>query len=375
MKEKPIQDPKHMFRRLLLAIVLLHSAGFAAAEVRIKDIVTFEGVRTNQLVGYGLVVGLDGSGDSLRNSPFTRSSIEGMLGRLGVGNLSDEDIRTRNTAAVMVTADLPPFARRGMPIDIIVSSLGDATSLHGGVLIVTPLVGADGEVYAVGQGPLAVGGFAVEGAAAQVVSGVPTVARVENGATVEREIDFALSSLATIRLALRNPDLTTAFRIATVINASSFAASAEMLDPGTVEIEFPEKSNMPETLAQIENLLVNPASTARVVVDSKSGTIVIGADVRIDEVAISQGGLTVSVSESAAVSQPEPFSIGETVVIPQTDIAVMQRESGFAVVGGQVSLQELVDGLNAIGVGAREIISILQAIKAAGALHADLKVI
>lgn len=364
-----------MFGRLLLTIAITLGAGCATADVRIKDIVTFEGVRTNQLVGYGLVVGLDGSGDSLRNSPFTRSSIEGMLGRLGVGNLSDEELRTRNTAAVMVTADLPPFARRGMPMDIIVSSLGDARSLHGGVLIVTPLVGADGEVYAVGQGPLVVGGFAAEGAAAQIVSGVPTVARIENGAIVEREIDFAMSSLGSIRLALRNPDLTTAYRIATVINEASLPASAQMLDPSTVEIAFSEKSRMPDVLAQIENLMVNPAASARVVVDSKSGTIVIGADVRIDEVAISQGGLTVSISESASVSQPEPFSIGETVVIPQTDIAVTQRESGFAVVGGQVSLQELVDGLNAIGVSAREIISILQAIKAAGALHADLKVI
>ena len=364
-----------MVARLLLTIAFILGAGFATAEVRIKDIVTFEGVRANQLVGYGLVVGLDGSGDSLRNSPFTRSSIEGMLGRLGVGNLSDEELRTRNTAAVMVTADLPPFARRGMPVDIVVSSLGDARSLHGGVLIVTPLVGADGEVYAVGQGPLAVGGFAAEGAAAQIVSGVPTVARIDNGAIVEREIDFALSSLGSIRLALRNPDLTTAYRIATVINEASLPASAQMLDPGTVEIAFSEKSRMPDVLAQIENLMVSPAASARVVVDSKSGTIVIGADVRIDEVAISQGGLTVSISESASVSQPEPFSIGETVVIPQTEIEVMQRESGFAVVGGQVNLQELVDGLNAIGVSAREIISILQAIKAAGALHADLKVI
>lgn len=364
-----------MIKRLLFALALVLAGGPGMAQVRIKDIVTFEGVRTNQLVGYGLVVGLDGTGDSLRNAPFTRNSIEGMLDRLGVGNLAEEDIRTTNTAAVMVTAELPPFSRRGMPIDVVVSSLGDATSLHGGTLLVTPLAGADGEIYAVGQGPLAVGGFAADGAAASVTSGVPTVARIENGAAVEREIDFDLASLGTIRLALRNPDFTTAYRITEAINGSPFEASAEMLDPGTVEVRFAEKARMIETIAALENLTVEPDMPARVVIDSKSGTIVIGADVRIDEVAISQGGLTVSVRESAGVSQPEPFSLGETVVVPLTDIEVVDRDSGFAVVGGQVSLQELVDGLNTIGVGAREIISILQAIKAAGALHADLEVI
>ena len=364
-----------MLGRLFLSAMLILGAGPSPADVRIKDIVQFEGVRPNQLIGYGLVVGLDGTGDSMRNSPFTRSSVEGMLERLGVGNLSDEEIRTANTAAVMVTAELPAFGRPGMTIDVVVSSLGDASSLHGGTLLVTPLVGADNKIYAVSQGPLAVGGFAVDGAAASVTSGVPTVARIENGATVEREVDFALGSLQTIRLALRNPDFTTASRIAEAINSAEVAAHARMLDPTTVELSFDEKSQMAETIARLENLTVEPDSPARVVVDSKTGTIVIGADVRIDEVAISQGGLTVSVREDASVSQPEPFSLGETVVVPETSIEIARKESGFAVMGGQVSLQELVDGLNAIGVGAREIISILQAIKAAGALHADLEVI
>lgn len=309
-----------MIGRLFLLAILSLCAGPMQAEVRIKDIVHFEGVRPNQLIGYGLVVGLDGTGDSMRNSPFTRSSVEGMLERLGVGNLSDEELRTA-------------------------------------------------------KGPLAVGGFAADGAAASVTSGVPTVARIENGATVEREVEFELGSLHTIRLALRNPDFTTASRIADAINRADVAARARMLDPTTVELSFQEKGDMAETIAQLENLTVDPDSPARVVIDSKSGTIVIGAEVRIDEVAISQGGLTVSVSEGAAISQPEPFSIGETVVIPQTAIEIERKESGFAVVEGQVSLRELVDGLNAIGVGAREIISILEAIKAAGALHADLEVI
>lgn len=342
--------------------------------VRIKDIVSFEGVRENQLVGYGLVVGLNGTGDSLRNSAFTRESIEGMLSRLGVGNLSEESLRTTNTAAVMVTAKLPPFARQGSPVDIVVSSLGDATSLRGGTLLVTPLSGADGQVYAVGQGPVSVGGFAVQGNAASVTEGVPTVARIENGAIVEQEIEFELAQMKNFRLSLRNPDATTASRIAAAINADG-AGEAVMLDPGTVEVKLSKGRSVAQTMARVEQVRVTPDGAARVVIDSKSGTIVIGADVRISEVAISQGGLTVAVRESAAVSQPEPFSVGDTVVVPSTEIALTRRDSGFAVIDGQVSLRELVDGLNAIGIGAQETISILQAIKAAGALHADLEVI
>lgn len=350
------------------------SATAGSGGVRIKDIVSFEGVRENQLIGYGLVVGLNGTGDSLRNSAFTRESIEGMLGRLGVGNLSEEAMRTTNTAAVMVTAKLPPFARLGAPVDIVVSSLGDASSLRGGTLLVTPLSGADGEVYAVGQGPVSVGGFAVQGNAATIVEGVPTVARIENGATIEREIDFELAALENFRIALRDPDATTASRIAAAISASG-AARAVMLDPGTVQVDIAKGVSTAQLMARIEQIRVTPDTMARVVIDSKSGTIVIGADVRISEVAISQGGLTVSVRETATVSQPEPFSIGETVVVPDTQIAVTQRDAGFAVIDGQVSLRDLVDGLNAIGIGAQETISILQAIKASGALHADLEII
>lgn len=365
-----------MFRSTLAAVFLALSAiaNPASADVRIKDIVTFEGVRENQLIGYGLVVGLNGTGDELRNSSFTRKSIEGMLGRLGVGNLSDEALKTRNTAAVMVTATLPPYARRGSPIDIVVSSLGDAKSLRGGTLLVTPLNGADGQVYAVGQGPIAVSGFSAQGNAASVTEGVPTVARIENGAIVEQEIEFNLAGMKSIRLSLRQSDATTAKRITDAI-ARSGIATASMLDPGTVEVRPRNVSNIPEMLASIEQLSVTPDTMARVVIDSKSGTIVIGANVRIGEVAVSQGGLTVTVQESAAVVQPEPITIGETVVVPQTRIAVEDHDSGFAVLDGDVSLRELVDGLNAIGIGARQTISILQAIKAAGALHADLEII
>jgi flagellar P-ring protein precursor FlgI len=347
-----------------------------AATARIKDIVDIEGVRENQLVGYGLVVGLNGTGDRLRNSPFTKQSIEGMLERLGVGNLSEDDMKTQNTAAVMVTAMLPPFARRGSTIDVVVSSLGDAASLRGGTLIVTPLSGADGQVYAVAQGPIAVAGYAAQGINASIVEGVPTVARIENGATVENEIDFDLASLDTLRIALRTPDFTTAQRVKDAINSHIGTDIAEALDPTTVEIDVPGKDDVADLMAEIENLTVEPDGVAKVVIDARSGTIVIGANVRIDRVAVSQGGLTVTIKENIEVSQPEPISIGgTTVVVPQTDVTVDEKRAQFAILEGDVSLQRLVDGLNAIGVGATQTISILQAIKAAGALHADLEII
>ena len=348
----------------------------AGADVRVKDIASFEGVRENHLIGYGLVVGLLGTGDKMNNSPFTREAVKGMLERLGVANLDGDLLKTKNTAAVMVTAKLPPFARRGAPIDVNVASLGDATSLRGGTLLVTPLSGADGEVYAVAQGPVAVSGFLAQGNAGSVQEGVPTIARIDNGAIVEREVGFELKELDSFRIALRTPDFTTAGRIGDAVNEKLGAGAARVLDPGTVEVRIPDKGDVPETVAAIENLTVKPDSTARVVVDEKSGTIVIGSNVRIGEVAISQGGLTVRVRERYNVSQPNPISIGgTTVVVPETDIDVEERESKFTILEGDVSLQDLVDGLNAIGVGARQTISILQAIKASGALHADLEII
>ncbi|MEM7724668.1 MAG: flagellar basal body P-ring protein FlgI [Pseudomonadota bacterium] len=358
-----------------LALVFALAPATVGATARIKDVATFEGVRDNQIVGYGLVVGLNGSGDSLRNSPFTEKSIVGMLERLGVGNLEGYDLRTRNVAAVMVTATLPPFARRGSRIDVVVSSMGDSTSLRGGTLIVTPLTGADGNVYAVAQGPIAVAGFAAQGINASIVEGVPTAARIENGATVENEIAFDFDSLNSIRLALRSPDFTTALRIEEAINATLGRNRADAIDSGTVVIDAPARTDLPELMARIENLRIEPDTVAKVVIDARSGTIVVGADVQISEVAISQGGLTVIVKEDIVVSQPAPFSIGETVVVPDTIVEVQEREAQFAILEGGVPLQRLVDGLNALGVGATETISILQAIKAAGALHADLEII
>lgn len=369
---------KYILRKLALHMCVILScmaATQSSAQVRIKDIVTFEGVRKNQLVGYGLVVGLNGTGDRIRNSPFTKKSIEGMLQRLGVGNLSDEELRTKNAAAVMVTATLPAFAKTGSSLDVVLSSLGDATSLRGGTLIVTPLTGADGEIYAVAQGPIAVAGFNAQGINANIVQGVPTVARIENGATVENEINFSLNSLKSVMLSLRTPDFTTASRIKDVINEKLNNNTATALDPSTVEIRPPGKMAIMDLITAIENLQVTPDNVAKVVIDARSGTIVIGADVRIDKVAISQGGLTIIVEDHLEVSQPEPFSIGETVIIPKSTVAVESKDTKFTVLQGDVSLQELVDGLNAIGVGANETISILQAIKAAGALHANLEII
>lgn len=346
------------------------------ADVRIKDITSFEGVRENHLIGYGLVVGLLGTGDKLSSSPFTRESIKGMLERLGVANLDSSLLKTKNTAAVMVTAKLPPFARRGAPIDVTVSSLGDAASLRGGTLLVTPLSGADGEVYAVAQGAIATSGYVAQGNAASVVDGVPTIARIENGAIVEREVEFELTDLSSVRIALRTPDFTTAQRIHDAIGEAIGSGAVTVLDSGTVEVNLVGKASMPELIADIENLTVQPDNVAKVIVDEKSGTIVMGANVRIGQVAISQGGLTVRVNERFGVSQPEPLSIGgTTVIIPETQIDVKETNQQFAILDGDVSLQALVDGLNAIGVGARQTIAILQAIKAAGALHADLEII
>ncbi|MDQ2103616.1 flagellar basal body P-ring protein FlgI [Azospirillum isscasi] len=378
MKHGPI---RRAFRMAALAAACLLAAAAAAgeglAQTRVKDLVTFDGVRRNQLIGYGLVVGLNGSGDRLINTPFTEQSLKGMLERLGI-NTRDEVLRTRNAAAVMVTASLPPFARQGTTIDITVSALGDATSLLGGTLLVTPLLGADGQAYAVAQGSLSVSGFSAGGAAANVTKGVPTSARVANGAIVERELKFALDEVTGVRMALRNPDFTTANRIADAVAVRLGGSAVHVLDSTTVDVRIPPRYNgaVARLIGDIEQLTVRPDGIARVVVDERSGTVVIGDDVRISRVAITQGNLTVRVVETPQVSQPQPFSDGQTVVVPRTDVQVQEGNGRqFVTIGGNVSLQQLVNGLNALGVGPRDMVAILQAIKAAGALHADLEII
>ena len=364
-----------------LVIVVAGSAsalaeGAYAADARIKDLVEIDGVRGNDLVGYGLVVGLNGTGDGLRNAPFTEEAMTNLLERLGI-NVTGEQFRPKNVAAVLVTATLPPFARAGSQIDVTVSAIGDAKSLLGGTLIMTPLNAADGEIYAVAQGSIIAGGVAAEGEAERVTQGVPTAGVIPAGARIEREIDFALSDLATIRLALRNPDFTTAARIEAAINAVIGQRIATMLDSGTVAIDLARNParTAAHLLSDIENIEVRPAQKARVVVDQRSGTIVLGSDVRISRVAVSQGNLTLRVTEQPMVSQPNPFAEGETITVPRTNVAI-DEEPGtrLALVEESVSLPEVIEGLNALGVKPRDMIDILKAIQAAGALHADFVV-
>jgi flagellar P-ring protein precursor FlgI len=362
----------------LTAATLLFAPLQAYAFSRIKDLVDVEGVRDNMLIGYGLVVGLNGTGDSLRNAPFTQLSIETMLERMGV-NTHGQQMQTKNTAAVMVTANLPPFSAQGSRIDVSVSALGDAKSLQGGTLLVTPLFGADGNIYALGQGSVAVGGFSASGAAASVTRGVPTAGRISNGAIIERETGFVLANETSLRLTLRNPDLTTAVRIADAVNHYLGGAIATTNDPATVKLNVPASypNGVVGLLNDVEQLKINPDEPAKVVIDEDSGVIVMGSDVRISTVAIAQGNLTIKVTETPEVSQPSPFSkTGETKVVPRTQIQIDDgKNNKMAVLNEGVSLQKLVDGLNALGVGPRDIISILQAIKAAGALQADIQVI
>ncbi|MBL4588944.1 MAG: flagellar basal body P-ring protein FlgI [Alphaproteobacteria bacterium] len=349
-----------------------------AATTRIKDIVDIEGVRDNMLVGYGLVVGLNGTGDALNNAPFTRQSLTAMLERLGV-NVRDQNMNTGNVAAVMVTATLPPFANNGSRIDITVSTLGDADSLRGGTLLVTSLMGADGEVYAIGQGPVMIGGFQSEGAAVTVVQNNPASGRIPQGAIVEKEINFDLEKLQKVRLALRNPDLTTARRIARAINGFTDAKIAKANNASSITLVRPNnyKGTIVDLLTDIEQLPVQPDQIAKVVIDENSGTIVMGSNVKISTIAIAQGNLTIRVTETAQVSQPNPFAEqGETVIVPRTDISVNQgADAKLAVLESGVTLQELVTGLNKLGVGPRDMITILQSIKAAGALQAEIELL
>jgi flagellar P-ring protein precursor FlgI len=401
-------------RTLLVLVMLAALTHTAAAASRIKDIADFEGVRDNMLVGYGLVVGLNGTGDTLNQAIFTRESLIGMLERLGV-NARDNSLRTANVAAVMVTSTLPAFTRQGARIDVQVSALGNAKSLLGGTLLVTPLLGADGEVYAVAQGTVSAGGFVARGQGASITKGVPTAGRIPTGAIVEREVGFELDKLRSVNLMLHNPDFTTARRIAQVINARLKMTAAAATDPSTVHLTVPPsmKGDVVDMLTDVEQLVVEPDQVARVVIDEQNGIIVMGENVRISTVAVAQGNLTVKITETPQVSQPNPFAPAgtatpgvipngpdlapnpaaglpavpqangtqfaptggaATVVVPRTNIQVdEQNDRRMAVVHSGVSLQELVNNLNALGVGPRDMISILQAIKAAGALQADIE--
>ncbi len=357
---------------LLLSLIMVNAA--AASPIRIKDLVEFDGVRGNDLVGYGLVVGLNGTGDGLRNSPFTEDLMSNILERLGV-NISGEQFRAKNVAAVFVTATLPPFARSGSTIDVTVSAIGDADSLLGGTLVMTPLNAADGEIYAVAQGSVIAGGAAASGDGASVTVGVPTAGSIPSGGRVEREIDFDFTKLRSIRMALRDPDFTTAERIENAVNGAYGHTVARMLDAGTVVLDITATGAISpaHALGDVENIPVEPERKARVVVDQRSGTIVMGEDVRISRVAVSQGNLTLRIQEEPMVVQPNPFSTGgEAIVVPRTTAQVQPEKGiGLAEVSGGTSLSDVIAGLNALGVAPRDMIDILKSIKAAGALHAE----
>jgi flagellar P-ring protein precursor FlgI len=365
-----------MIRRVLIATLLLLAGLHCASATRIKDIVGVQGVRPNQLVGYGLVVGLSGTGDSLRNAPFTEQSLQSMLDRMGI-NVRTSKPRTRNVAAVIVTAELPAFTGKGARIDVTVSSLGDATSLQGGSLVMTPLAGADNHVYAVAQGPLAVSGFASQGKAETLTQGVPTTGRIANGGLVERDAPGRLADETVVVFELRNPDFNTAVNIADVINSHTQQRYgikvAKENDLRSVVLSRPFFLSTARFIAEVSDLPVVPDAPARVVIDERTGTIVIGNDVRISTVAVAHGTLTVRVTEKAQVSQPLPFSRGETTVVPDTQIDADQKGANLAIIKG-TNLQTLVSGLNKVGLKPPGIIAILQAIKSAGALQADLVV-
>ncbi|PYE46606.1 flagellar P-ring protein precursor FlgI [Rhizobium sp. PP-F2F-G20b] len=357
---------------LPLNLTLGVDTAFAAA--RIKDVASLQSGRDNQLIGYGLVVGLQGTGDSLRSSPFTEQSLRAMLQNLGISTQGGES-RSKNIAAVLVTANLPPFASPGSRIDVTVGSLGDSTSLRGGTLVMTSLSGADGQIYAVAQGSVVVTGFSAEGDAATLQQGITTAGRVPNGAIIERELPAKFKDGVNLVLQLRNPDFSTAVGMAAAINRygrEQFGGQiAEARDSQTVVIDKPKMADLARLMADVENLVIETDVPARVVVNERTGTIVIGQDVQISPVAVSFGTLTVQVTETPTVVQPEPFSRGETAVEPNTRIDATEAGGKVAILNGS-NLRTLVSGLNSIGVKPDGIISILQGIKSAGALQAEL---
>lgn len=364
---------------LILAAVFITMFSFSVSaktnSPRLKDIVTFEGIRENLLVGYGLVVGLNGTGDKLNNSAFTEKSLQSFLDRLGVSTIN-EQLKVKNVAAVTVTAKLPAFARSGSKIDITVSTMGDATSLQGGTLVATPLMGADGEMYAVAQGPITVGGFSAGNDQANVTKGVPTMGTITSGAIVEREVAFELDSLSNIKISLNDPDLATAKKIETSINEKLGDKYAKASDPGTVSLDIPLEfqKSVATLLADIETITVETDQAAKIVIDEATGTIVFNENVKLDTIALAQGNLVVTIVKQPLVSQPNSLAPegSETVTTEETNVDVQQGEGNIAFIKEQANLQDLVNALNSLGVSTQDLITILQTIKSAGALHAEI---
>ncbi len=357
---------------LVIVLAFLFSVPGSARSERIKDIAFVEGVRDNQLVGYGLVVGLNGTGDK---GKATLQSVANMLLRMGL-TVNAKDIKAKNAASVIVTASLPPFPRAGNRVDTIVSALADAKNLQGGTLLMTPLKGPDGKVYGVAQGPVSIGGFSAGGGRASVQKNHPTVGRVPNGMIIEREIGYSLNKLDRIRLILRTPDFTVASNMVREINRALKGGYAEAIDPSTLQLTVPEhyRGRIVAMMRLIEQINVNTDTPAKVVINERTGTLVIGEQVRISPVAIAHGGLTIEVKTEFQVSQPAPFSGGSTVVVPQTEVQAKEKKAHLVEVSG-ASLGEVVRALNAMGVTSRDLIAILQALKSAGALKAELEII
>ncbi|MBI4776581.1 MAG: flagellar basal body P-ring protein FlgI [Deltaproteobacteria bacterium] len=355
---------------------VLFQAPWASANVRIKDIANFEGFRANQLIGYGIVVGLNGTGDGTR-AEFTKQILSNMLYKLGV-TISPSAIRVKNTATVMVTAELPPFAKAGTRLDVLVSSLGDAKSLQGGTLLLTPLRAPNREIYAVGQGPVSVGGFGAGGAGASVQQNHLTVGTVINGGLVEKDLPLSIAHARKVRLNLYKADFTTAYRMAERINEHFGSAVAKPIDASAVSVDVPERdqADVVEFLYQVENVNVRPDAKAVVILNERTGTVVMGENVRVSTVAVAHGNLNIVIRETPEVSQPEPFSErGRTVVVPRTDVYVNEEENKLLLLPEGVTIGEVVRALNAIGVSPRDLISVLMAIKEAGALQADLRLL
>jgi len=372
----PVMKKLH-FLTITCFFVLLLCTGLQAA--RIKDLASIEGVRDNQLLGYGLVMGLNGTGDDIKKSVFTRQALINLVQRLGMSITPEvfNRMKTDNVAAVMVTADLPPFARPGSRIDVLVSTMGDATSLSGGTLLMTPLKGPDGRTYAVAQGPLAVGAISFGGKAAKVQKNFPTAGVITNGAIIERTVGWELPPTGDLLFELNDPDFTTANRMTEAINQQFGPNTAHSPDSGTVKVLMPldYRGNVVGFVADLENIDIEASTPARIVVNERTGTIVMGQDVRIATVAVSHGNLNLIISETMEVSQPNPLAAGDTIVTPDTNIDVVEDEGSLVVLEMGVSIGEIARALNAIGATPRDLIAIFQAIKAAGALHAELLII
>ncbi|WP_435104256.1 flagellar basal body P-ring protein FlgI [Arhodomonas sp. AD133] len=368
-----------MIKRLLvsawLAAALLATP--AAAE-RVKDLASVQGVRDNQLVGYGLVVGLDGSGDRTSQTPFTVQSVKSMLASQGITLPSNQNLQLENVAAVMVSADLPPFSKPGQRIDVTVSSVGNAESLRGGTLLMTPLKGADGNVYAMAQGNLLVGGFSAEGNdGSSVTVNIPSSGRVPNGATVERPVPDSFGNGNTVMLNLHTPDFTTAKRLAAKINDTLGHGTAKAMDSVSVRVRAPEsRDGRVSFISFLENLQVEPGDApARVIVNSRTGTVVIGNQVEVRPAAVSHGSLTVTITEDPQVSQPDPLSQGQTAVTPDTQVEVAEENNPMFLFGPGTQLSEIVNAVNRVGAAPSDLVAILQALREAGALRAELVVI